>query len=1097
MTGPSRNFKNHQNRYESNNSQSTSEENQMNNEAILMEEAEDHIESPDDILLPERREIYRRRKRKRRFLTIGVTILALIGVIIGTTIYSVRNSGEEDKIDFDVDTASSSETEGEEKLGDLYSESDDGTSPTKTDLNKKVETEENNQEVIKEDISKTQTEEVQQPTDSEIESSDGTTDFPTSSPKASELLPIESTSSIWSEDDIGTLCLPSNIKTSEGRAACNSTCVDMGYEPCCNRDMEDSCFFLNYRKCSKTAGCLVLQGNIVPPPLSNLNDLCKQPISLFPEPQSTECLEACDAAKCCFVDPIEEGNINGSEGLLSGRKDDDNGQNSTLEEVLKYDDNNDALGQSCRLTDELACEQYDICVNRRYEPEALPGPPIDLSRICYSDDAQNIEACAETDEPEALPGPPIDLSRICYSDDAQNIEACAEACSVAICCTDSAELGYLGFGKGDCFNDNRQSCLAHAPCQSLYEDGFVPTAPGNLAELCSQSAMGEDSNIDVPRECKIACGRGACCTSNDNDFNCVNDYVDECIPYIDHCSMVDVFMNLPPPPTDLETACAPWAISRTSEGYWNCKRSCEEAACCDTPNLIGIVGELMSGNATVIGRSEIDLSPPSRGDDDFDDNSMAVDGDDNLPTSTFDDLFESVASDDMKMIQSGNDDGFEIDMDSLRNSCTATNFVGCSFYLPCVSLRFIDEPVDKPPPQSNFIVQRPTPQPVIDPVSSIITNPVSTIPLAPDNLSAICARQYMLWNGTQQCSNQCKLGACCLIDNGEDANCFNENAAACVTYLDCSMLSKFGIDLGGGDADETDDNDNSVPEGEGVKENGGFQISMTPTKSIASSPSRIPSPRPTRRRQANVENESSTLIPTQSVAPISSLPTSIPTPKPTNRWQKNEPVTSNPTLSPQKVLTSPSPTLIPTPKPTDEVLTLTPTNVPEDNLVSVTPSPSAAPLSIPTVSPTGLPTAEEKDSPEQTLYPTVYVNSIYATNVPTAEEIGKNTIPFADLTIGNEVCTRRAVRKDPTECQALCEPSKCCTQSGDGNCFNSDNTDACMSYRDYCFMVAHLDDDEPLPNDNGISQEEGTNEYENNIFASTIDDDPKVEAYLP
>jgi len=91
-----------------------------------------------------------------------------------------------------------------------------------------VETAENNQEVTKEDISETQTEEVQQPTDSEIESSDdyhyeekldsnaNTTGFPTSSPKASELLPIESTSSIWSEDDIGILCLPSNIKTSEG-----------------------------------------------------------------------------------------------------------------------------------------------------------------------------------------------------------------------------------------------------------------------------------------------------------------------------------------------------------------------------------------------------------------------------------------------------------------------------------------------------------------------------------------------------------------------------------------------------------------------------------------------------------------------------------------------------------------------------------------------------------------------------------------------------------------------------------------------------------------------------------------------------------------
>jgi len=67
--------------------------------------------------------------------------------------------------------------------------------------------------------------------------------------------------------------------------------------------------------------------------------------------RTSECLEACDAEKCCFVDPVEKENINGSEGPLNGSKDDDDAQNSTLEEVLVDNDNNDALGQSCRLTD--------------------------------------------------------------------------------------------------------------------------------------------------------------------------------------------------------------------------------------------------------------------------------------------------------------------------------------------------------------------------------------------------------------------------------------------------------------------------------------------------------------------------------------------------------------------------------------------------------------------------------------------------------------------------------------------------------------------------------------------------------------------------
>ena len=38
--------------------------------------------------------------------------------------------------------------------------------------------------------------------------------------------------------------------------------------------------------------------------------------------------------------------------------------------------------------------------------------------------------------------------------------------------------------------------------------------------------------------------------------------------------------------------------------------------------------------------------------------SMAVYGDENPPTSIVDDLFESVASDDLKMKQSGDDNGF-------------------------------------------------------------------------------------------------------------------------------------------------------------------------------------------------------------------------------------------------------------------------------------------------------------------------------------------------------------------------------------------------------------------------------------------------------
>ena len=43
----------------------------------------------------------------------------------GTTIYLIRNAGENDKKYFDVDTASSFPTEGEQKIGDLYLESDD------------------------------------------------------------------------------------------------------------------------------------------------------------------------------------------------------------------------------------------------------------------------------------------------------------------------------------------------------------------------------------------------------------------------------------------------------------------------------------------------------------------------------------------------------------------------------------------------------------------------------------------------------------------------------------------------------------------------------------------------------------------------------------------------------------------------------------------------------------------------------------------------------------------------------------------------------------------------------------------------------------
>ena len=78
--------------------------------------------------------------------------------------------------------------------------------------------------MTKEDISETQTEEVHELTDSgsgssnnyccaeKLDNNANTTYCLISLPKTSELLSIESASSIWSEDDIGTLCLPSHIQ---------------------------------------------------------------------------------------------------------------------------------------------------------------------------------------------------------------------------------------------------------------------------------------------------------------------------------------------------------------------------------------------------------------------------------------------------------------------------------------------------------------------------------------------------------------------------------------------------------------------------------------------------------------------------------------------------------------------------------------------------------------------------------------------------------------------------------------------------------------------------------------------------------------------
>jgi len=1003
-------------------------------------QAEGGPESPDFGLTRTDSQFFRPHQRRKRCVTAGMIVLALTGIIVGVTIGLTGNASDDNNVGLDIDTASTTgivdeinnSTNAPEETTSEETTSEE-TIPPKPDLPTQRPTDNGNEMddyIYIDDLNNTT-------------NMTYSTDFPTSSPTILQSLPVESFSSIWLENDIGTLCHPTNLETPEGQAACNSMCVDIGYQPCCNRDLEDSCFSRNKRTCSKTAGCMVLQGKIVPPPLSALSVYCKQPVSLFPQPKSAECVEACDAASCCFIDPIEEesGGIFGGifGGLLGGRRDDDDAQNSTLEVGSESDDDN-ALGQSCRLTDELACEQYESCVNNRYDPSGVPGPLADLSTICYSEDAQDIAACAE-------------------------------ACSVATCCTDSAELGYIGFGKGDCFSESRLSCLAHAPCMSLHENGIVSTAPGNLADLCSQSTAGDDNDIDVSRECEIACGKGACCTSNDIDFNCVSDSIDKCRPYIEHCSMVNVFENIPPPPTDLETVCAPQAIASNPEIYFKCKRSCAKATCCDTPNLSGIVSALMSGNSSIVRPILPDFGLPDRDDDDGDFTSGG--GEENPPVSTMDDLYGGLASDDMKMRQLDDDKDVDISIEGIRNSCALENIVGCSFYLPCVSLQLVDPPVDALGPQqpivdqnSNSTEQRPsfnveeipffgptipnadpsivdictfqninfTPDgasdcarlcepadccnnqgnildgseesnPIIDESESETenkgcflsnmeacrsysscailsqTDSVTSIPVASDNITTICSRQYMRGNGAQDCLNMCEPAQCCFIDNSEDAYCYDDNLASCISYRDCTRL----------------------------------EDSVLPTTPTTATP---------------------TLMPTTST-PTTSTPTTIPTTKPTRRGQANnnrEPTTSIPTTT--------SPTVTPTLMPT---------------------------TSTPTTKPTRRGQANTNREPTTTLPTALLRTSAPSTAMPTKSPTFKPTrrwqendviVPIADVVQAEDVCSFRAIRKDPADCQAFCEPSKCCVASGRDNCYRDDNSEACMSYKEYCFSMANLNNKE-------------------------------------
>mmetsp|Transcript_35698 Transcript_35698/g.41367 ORF Transcript_35698/g.41367 Transcript_35698/m.41367 type:complete len:743 (-) Transcript_35698:312-2540(-) len=669
------------------------------------------------------------RKRNRIGLIIFIAFFGIVAIIIGVSVNASRRRSNQD-------VSSSTSIFGE-----------DGMSTANADISQE-QTANNDQDSSQEEST---TEDTVSLSQEDNDGKDGdrpdiSVNIEDPEVEAEVSMPEEEmVFNIWNEDDIGTVCRRENTKDQAGRELCAFACAENGYDECCDRDAEDTCFFGNFRSCRASAGCSILNGGRVPPPLSNLDELCKTDglgINPFGDrsEKSLECLDACAEASCCF---------DFSLASLRPRKDDE-----------------EEDGGSCAISDFLACQNYEPC-NKRFSLELGIG----------GDSIGGVGGGGE-DFPEA----PDDLIELCdhavisASEDAHQI--CEDACSVSTCCYDDADDSFVGFSLGECFNRNPFACVGYSPCMILYDDGKVPPPPLNLNEACpTYDALNLDIPMTVTEECKEACSAGACCTSDDISFNCLAQNIFQCTAYLAPCAAVSLFDEFPPPPADLQDVCSFRSISSSPENRTLCQNYCDQASCCDIPNLgevsdapIDVIEQTLN-NCVLENIVGCGFYLPCI--------TLSIVSEDDEPPDSVDKIqFADPAVDESCSFFGGNkEDCVEACepgaccMFNAEDSCKENNFWECNSYWKC---------------SISFMLGSGDPEEIPEDEASEYESD-DTIPPPNELYYEHCSVVGFILGGGDDCKDECSKVECCGSRSG--SSCYNGNEENCDMYSACRFVN--------------------------------------------------------------------------------------------------------------------------------------------------------------------------------------------------------------------------------------------------------------------------------------------------------------------
>ena len=292
----------------------------------------------------------------------------------------------------------------------------------------------------------------------------------------------------------------------------------------------------------------------IPPPSSNLGDLCADASRTTDQILTRECFQACDKAMCCAypsddarncVDATTEAICAAYDEACSQYGDDgygigdgDDGE-EYLDGEMDRESNVGGTGNS----------------NSQYRGQKLPMAPTHIVDTC-SEDVMKQKGRAECEEHC------VEYTDCCLEDFCQ--ENNAEACETYQPCQILADEDiYLEYGDTNSLKDVQ-----------------LTQAPGNLDEVCSPFAL-SSGGLSARADCTSICSEfEECC----RDDACLASNVDACGTYTACENLLQPEMILDP--SDIPTYCHGRGIL-TKEGIMACKALCEPGLCCLISPFVG------------------------------------------------------------------------------------------------------------------------------------------------------------------------------------------------------------------------------------------------------------------------------------------------------------------------------------------------------------------------------------------------------------------------------------------------------------------------------------------------------------------------------